>query len=510
MSNQGFDSINYLEEQKLRSSLSQAFATVTPGKLVRFALLGDLHDRREFLFGRDSTLMRDIRSQDTNEKKIKILTHRFWSNLSVENIHVNEVLSKIAHLTEQNNYLLHFQLSHILSLISSTKKGCSFLALPKIDEIMTRAIHNTEVNSMNCSIIPVRYHQKSMSNYVYMSMNLNNLALNMISRGITPGPKLAGRCLKTAANRMQFELIQMYLEIFNKNKHPIPSNVRKALTAFSRNLIRYQNPQNFEGMLESERAEIKRLSLQIITGWENDGIPSLSESRKTSFGVLTRSKSPDQDFSCISLFITFIYVLADLGLVRALKHEWRSLPDLSRSRYISCLFATAFLVAREPHIALSILEYHFELSACEQNSEASFLEGLKGVDMSHSNFRISHIFLALYTHYRLKTTLNIRNKLESIKLPGSPREILETLVEFIPPRPTIKPMTSSRQGSHYLIYKHTNNALHEEDLLIEWTRDVYGEVGLLVSTEGGKQPLHWRPASLSRRQLYGALNAQGT
>ncbi|EPQ67627.1 BgtAc-31157 [Blumeria graminis f. sp. tritici] len=456
-----------------------SFLFTSPAILLRFVLLG-YQDCLAPIFAKWK-----INNNDSSSAVMKKFTFSFTRSLLSTNPNVDKILSDI--LARDMSYALDVhQLRHVLSTLSITQKDSMALASAENDLKLYQIIKQVDINTQNlklykCGKIVFLKHQKK--NW-YMTSYCNDLALNMLSRKIKPGPMLCGKNLKTAANRFQLSVVQMYLDNINSSEKSLTPDVRRALSAFARNMhLCRKNNLNFP-ISEIERKECYKKSLKLLTGWEKDGMPVPGEVRKVSFATIPHELDVEREIWLRSYYPTYICVLADLGFAETLDNEWEILSNTSRTKYMASLFASAFLLVKKPRRALSLLE-DFNAWSESLNTNAKQLQAQE----NSSSPEIAHILLAMYTYFRMKTTLNLRKYLRQLEYNDTPIYLLYNLVQYIPPNHN---MTSSGENVSVEL---------KNDRLIEWTKDVYGEMGLLISNNGGKTPTYWRPGSLSKRQL---------
>jgi len=234
-----------------------------------------------------------------------------------------------------NNCRSLTSLRRLASMVSETSKGCRFLAQGDL-------IRN--------SLREVRKHSpRPPSTQDVLSM-VNNLRLNLESKGFEIGAHFTTCGLHYASKSSNLTALTMYLQISKEKEIPPDEFAAKA----AESLVKYKK------VLLRPESSRARLFLKLLTGWESDGVPSPGEKRQPSFGGMHRGLAADD-----ILLPSYIIGLALCNEKQALWHQWKILKDTdlasssnSATTHITRahMFAMGFLIAKDHNSALQILE----------------------------------------------------------------------------------------------------------------------------------------------------------
>lgn len=335
-------------------------------------------------------------------EKTRIHMEKFW-----ENLRLSDYISKPT------------QLGRLIDVLSSFKEGCKFLA-EHIGDLAPALIRSPS---------SAAYREKTL-------IQLNNLSLNMESRGLQLGEQLSNIGLYLAASYGSALGMKRYLaSIKNNNYHINPLSTR-AMVCLALH------------MLSPDATQIRKSQLcSILTGWSNDS-PSSNAKKQLSFSDIishsfdhkfttsystVHSNQDDQtpsdkegDESNINSFYEnaygiYLLVLAELKYSNTLMHEWKrfngsqslSIPSLDVTS--GHILAFTFLVADERSLALSVLD-HVATKISEERAEPS-------LDLKR----------LIYIHYCLRgvTFPNTRKKLVDITIPRNSEDALVYFTELI-------------------------------------------------------------------------------
>ena len=237
-------------------------------------------------------------------------------------------------------------LHRVISILSSSNEGCELLAQ-----------HEEDIVEGIRSCRKAQYPKKQPFPCTEVLKLLNNLTLNMRSKGIEIGSWLCNAGLYYACKVRSLPAIKLYLELLSGESYHANHFAKMALMHLVKSLIDETDNSSLHG--GSYRKEI----LDLITGWKSPDGPALDEDRGISFATITLQKPIEidhEDFTDL-----YFIALGELGLSTILSHEWSHLEDSHRSLYFPenkilhrrvQIIATAFLLAKDSTGALSVIE----------------------------------------------------------------------------------------------------------------------------------------------------------
>ena len=185
--------------------------------------------------------------------------------------------------------------------------------------------------------------------------------------------------------------------------------------------------------------------LRLLTGWESGGISQSGEDEKASFASLTRH----QVFRYTLFDALRIISLGSIGASEALWYEWENSAMRGKSR--AEIFAIAFLLAKHPKHALSVLKSHYNKNVhtdtegdpepasaadiVEESTEAIGQDGRHEPDQKELlTFTLESVSRkALHRYYRshgLVFTNRALRRIDEI-FSGGPEHILKVLDNFL-------------------------------------------------------------------------------
>lgn len=234
-----------------------------------------------------------------------------------------------------------------ISLLSSTREGCLFLA--EHGQFVLNSIRRCRKSQAD------KLYHEEVTPEMTLSL-LNNLRLNMNSKGVGMGAALCNAGLYYAVKALNLPAVRLYLQYMRQAQYTPSWRARGALASLFRAVE--GGPHRRIG-----DATQKVAALELITGWEGGTKPRGGEPRIICFAGLAFGNA--QKEFCFTIYPKYIMGLGELGLTDAIYAEWMA-PDESRMdklirgdehlRFRAQLFAVAFLLAKEPQRALQILE----------------------------------------------------------------------------------------------------------------------------------------------------------
>jgi hypothetical protein len=193
---------------------------------------------------------------------------------------------------------------------------------------------------------------------------LNDLCLSMKSKGIEIGPHLCNAALLYSVSHFQFQLTKRYLQVMAENRYAFNSDGRQAVAKLPVHVARPQALQNRNQ--RPLRLDPKAAVLNLLTGWESNGVPLSGEERKPSISHLL-SQDYNED-SSIDLYADYVVALGEMGESKVLLQESTSvqdaaLPPLFRGgqspRKRACMLAVGFVIANDLGNAEVVLKTAF-------------------------------------------------------------------------------------------------------------------------------------------------------
>jgi hypothetical protein len=449
--------------------------SITPPDLLSYALLGDPNIAPN---PRNSQLGRVLRKagiqpEDSDETKVRHMSSAFLTNGAERLGQAGFLEGREYAIKKKIETCSSFQnLQRIVSMLSSTREGCQFLA--------------ENGKSVVEGIRLCRKLQGKQGSLVEVSRSmvlrlLNNLQRNMESKGIEIGTDLCNAGIYYASKDTVLPAVKLYLEISSRNSYPTNNHTGRGVRNLQKSYQAYVADDKSKSPLSAKRrSEI----LTLITGWEDGDAPRLGEKRKLSFASLLCQEdraSHSLDMTQ-TLYPRYIGALGEMGLHNALWAEWNedkarlplTIQGDEHKGYRARLFALAFSVARDTKRALSVLE------SITPNPESDTLLGpLSG---SKDELRLTHhrwIVSAMNDHYwfqPLRPTAKLWSKVKEgfRNLPEDPIRVLEVLERFI--------VTGYQ--------KTVVGDVERRDL--DWA-EVDGREGLLVMPSRGDVPLYFKP-----------------
>lgn len=474
--------------------------TVTSPDLLHYALLGDPHasPSRENDTLRRIFKGRLIHPNDKAEIKVEQLTLDFTTDASQNLARAGFAQGQKDAVLEEIRVCESFtRLQRMISMISSSVNGCKFLADSGPD-IVDRIRLCRKAQGLEF-LRPSEISATAVLNL------LNNLHLNMKSKGVHFPPSLCNAGLYYASKAFDLPAVRMYLCEISEMSHTSNWHTGQALRRLQQHIMGKTTNKRpwFPWMGENSRtAEVVKL----ITGWASPSGPTLEEERQLSFvNLLSHERSryfKDTTGYREDLYRTYILGLGELGLADILWREW-STPDLTRisQRYVDDrflkarvqTFAVAFLLAKDIDRALSIFN---SVQWKRHSSNSQSLEPPSQPSASTSSQKDSRdelrkavpLMQCLIMHHYSFHGLMPSDKLLSMV-------VKESLVEKQTPRD--QPEKALKAIERLLLTGfHSTRA---KNLTLDWaTFD--GQEGLLVMPKLGSRPAYFKTVTQGESQ----------
>ncbi|KAG4429943.1 hypothetical protein IFR05_014583 [Cadophora sp. M221] len=403
---------------------------VTPVDLWAYALLGTFEytHHPDIRTLRRINLKRSIDPLDSADSAVHELLHGFFidPNTNLQRagfVKMNEmaILNQLQHVHKFSG------LSRIISMLSSTRNGCEFLS--RSGTHILDAIRNYRK----------RQNWEKVTASMVLEM-LNNLHINLESKGLQMGPQLCNGALYYASKICNVAAVKMYLQLARKHNYAPDWRTRKALKSIYRSLI-IGNPR-----FKEETQQID--ALELITGWGGGIAPRRGEPRMTCFAYLSY-RDTETDITH-AIYPAYIQGLGELGLHKAIFAEFMAqdpkrmspvLLGVEHLRFRAQMFAIAFLLAKDEKHAFQALESvpigHHDISSREDEnlmptwrSESSprSHHTLKPTPNSSNLWLLSIIYDHYHTHDYVPTSSTQAHLAKTIlQMPHDPQAALQIL-----------------------------------------------------------------------------------
>ena len=302
---------------------------------------------------------RRILSSDSTQAQLEQLLDGFFadeaSNLRAAGFGVES--DESINFQLRKRYTSFRSFSRAISMLSSTVDGCRFLAARGAVAGGIKSCYEHRPNFQNHEPRP------SVSAIIHL---LNNLRVNMNSKGVSIGPHLCSVGLLYSAMGFQLQSTSTYLQTMVDNSYSTNRLTHHAITALlSRN---WDSSRVFKTLPDELLADVnsRRTALNILSGCDSDGQFGPLNQRKPSFASLIRQDHND-DFS-INVYPAYIITLGKMSESEALLQECatikdRHLPVILRgtknSTRKACLHAVAFVLAKDLDNAAAVLKTAF-------------------------------------------------------------------------------------------------------------------------------------------------------
>lgn len=472
---------------------------VTPPDLLTFALLGDPSGRWDPKTQYLRSIYRYLKldPEDGVNIKARQLTAGFTYNATerlslagmAEHKKNEAYLSRQLRDSDDGGGYPH--VARMISMLSTTKEGCSFLATR--GNIIRKAINV-------CRKLQNQDNHQTIVTSKMVLLLLNNLRLSMESKGMYLPYEIASTALYYATKTWNLPAIRKYLEISPGD----PSRVSEPTKILSSLVSRLLD--------EPERAtgSMMQATLELLTGWDGSKDLVVPGHRDLSFVSLFGR------FERSSFSLAYLVGLAELGLKDTLQAEWeadsrnaiRNVFWEANMKLKAQSFAVAFLLAGDRDRALSILQsvaqhqtehkdtlydsLHYSPQPLEQEKfvpEEAVDEADEAGEVAHKAadgatenkpLRFQALFPFFKGHYfyhNVRPSGSLVKALEHAlgHLPNDSEQILDTFEMFL-----IRDYRASPTPK-YTLFKR-----------LRWFGE--GVEGLVVMPEEGNVPLYWKPA----------------
>lgn len=479
-----------LGKGKVRPTVPLRTLNTMPPDLLSYALLGDplatgASKRNPQL--RKLFRSRMVQPEDSAETKLQQLTLNFTMDeaerFSATGFGEASELAIVDHITEIKAFS---RLHRTISMLSRTIEGCQFLARNGFAILESiRSCRKEQGDRRGNLTLPT---EKITGNMVLRL--LNNLQLNMESKGVEIGPRLCNAGLYYAGKTFNLPAIRKYLQILWANSYTIDWRAVAALRALVRAMK--HTPKGLDQSKHNKKSDV----LQLVTGWEEEGNQQDGGKRNLSFASLLHQDTSTDFLMC--LYPRYLLALGELKSSWALWAEWMSaeadadkmrFPALLRGdehlRFRARMFAFALLVGGDKQRALEVLR------SVPTTHEDTFTEGYhvliktwqyRGVTYTGApNISSGEWLLALiHDHYIFNNVFPSAGLLEEMKrairyLPNDPLETLNQLDRFV--------LEGLQAKDRRLSY-------------VGWGRNIIGQEGLSIIPEGATEAEYWRPEKL--------------
>ncbi|KAG4420839.1 hypothetical protein IFR04_006021 [Cadophora malorum] len=238
------------------------------------------------------------------------------------------------------------RLRRMIPLLSSTTDGGRFL--------VKNGAYILDAIRVNRKMQNQTQYSESIPSSAVMEL-LNNLHINLESKGLPLGPDLCNGALYYASKTCNIAAVKKYLQLARRYQYAPDWRARKALRSLLLGLAKGE-----WGLRDGDR---RREAIELITGWRGGLTPRGGEARSICFAYLSY-KDTGKDI-IHAIYPAYILGLGELGLHRAVHAEAfagdpkRMNPILigdEHKRFRAQMFAIAFLLAEDEQHALQVLE----------------------------------------------------------------------------------------------------------------------------------------------------------
>lgn len=349
-------------------------------------------------------------------------------------------------------------LQQIISIISSTREGCS--ALLRNSSAIVESIRKSRKRQ--------NWKPETASPGKVLRL-LNNLRLKLDAVGMSFNSTLCSKSLYYAAKALSLPALRMYIGMAERAPnssawHSAYSTVQLACSLLDLDNVSELTPRQLEMQ--------KRSITKILTGHEDESAISLDETQDLSIRKLLGGPNRIDSRYC-----AYLCTLGQLGLKQALSQEWKLLttfvdaPDTAIASKNAMLpfhvFAIAFSLAGDSGKALEILK-----KAPDASPESSLGDNIPTPDMRNWHYvkKLSDLIVSHYKCLNLQGTQSLFENMKSDfrNLPHDPEAALIVLERYLIPE--------YRRGTQLRL-------LEVKDFMNR-------QVLLVVPVNGGGRPLH--------------------
>ncbi len=426
---------------------------VTPADLLSYALFGDVRTVPQLSKEKEEALKQPPNHQkinlravladriippfETEARVITQLTHDFF--LDPERRLEEAGFGLECARTEYKHFSSLAELTRIFSMLSGTHMGLKFFR----DHHMKRAFNNFSTSVSTIEIAQVR-------------RLFDNLFLSLLSMGILPSPDIcafgvyfASRLMELEPHKQRpFSATKQYLRMAANYAYKTSPETRLALDLWFKPLF----PQTInQRLIDSDDFETV---FRVITGFNRS-----SEEGRTE--ACFRSLNDRNSSFFGSVYTSYIPKLGFCGFSDLLWHEWEStdfeikptcrIPSIlcgpNRRRFRAQMFAIAFLRAKDPKRALSVLSSVPEDHQDSPNSSPfnpPFLWDKNWIPSHLDTSRDTRVWLIalIYSHFLDSDLLLVVDNLDNrsarefihntiLTLPNKPRACLDALKSLL-------------------------------------------------------------------------------
>ena len=485
--------------------------TITSPDLLQYALLGDRHvspthenDNLQRKF-KERMLHPNDKVDTKVEQLILDFTTDSTQNLAKAGFSQGQEAAVLEEIRACDSFT---NLQRMIPKISSSVEGCKFLAEYGHDVV-------ERIRLCRKAQQEVFQGAHAVSATAVLSL-LNNLHLNVKSKGLDFPPSLCNAGLYYASKIFNLPAVRMYLQELSEMSYSTNWHTDKALQKLQQHIVQTGKKTKacFPWLNNSSR-DVEFIKL--MTGWASPSGPTPGEERQLSFAdLLSHSRSTyfkDRTGYREDLYRTYVLGLGEMGLTEILWHEW-STPDLTRisERYIDDryyqarvqIFTVAFLLAKDIERALSVFN---SMQWTSSSSSKQFLEppiqpsaapsGETGTgDELRKEAPLMQRLILYHYHFH---NLYPSDKLLSIVE-------RESLVKKQNPRD--RPEETLKAIARLLLTGFRSSDWNRLKLTLDWV-SVDGEEGLLVMSESGNHPSYFKRATQSEsRKVIGDVEQQ--
>lgn len=434
----------------------------TPSDLLSYALLGEIKNDYSAQLGRAKIYEKHhVRPQDAVTRKVEELANDFVVDdlarlqkagftFTAENI--DSLRERISECRKLN------VLQEILGLFTTSRRGCQLIADMEVAIVESIRL---------CRLRQKTYAGSAPSSKVLEL--LNNLHLNMHSKGVEMGPVLLGRAIHYAGKAASLPAVRKYLSEASKLNAPAERHFNNSVMEVLNSYLELDQLELSETQIQSHWDD----TLSVVTGWKTGNSVQADEPRQISFGKYLEDNHLQNMRSL--MFRRYIHTLARLGLTDSLRALWEAHESLNKTQKQNHMrinsvhgYALAFCIAGDPAQALIILKTI--ASAPIHPGEGSMNSRKQLKDIIFADYKSRNLIASYQFWARVTSDLSI---------PRDPEQALVRLQRYLVP--------DYERGSH--LRKITTVTVEGQEAIgvypLEQGRPLYAKALPLVTDDAG-------------------------
>lgn len=383
----------------------------TPDDILTYALNGDSVRRQHPPTASLHDLIDKLRISPSSrlDQKIPELLHGFSAHPSVN--------LKAAGFEPKNKADICFQLEkrykswplfrRAISMLSSTTEGCRFLAAN--GAALTSGL-------LTISATESYFDEADTSNQKRSLLLLNNLYLNMESKGVEIGPQLCSAGLYFSMRSGELPSMMMYRHIMVKNGYSVSRRLLTLLHKFTQRIMLGSTTRTRPNDVTDINIKCRRTLLSFLSGFEGEEVPCPVEKRSPSFEALLEPYPKIQYL--LASYPAYIIALGVLGESDALLREFKGLEASS----VPQLPGSGEYLANKAHV----FAVAFAMTGDMENAAAALRDGIIHGNEELEKEIMQSAILTVYRLYSVRRSTAFADKVRAYTSRNS-----ETALDFI-------------------------------------------------------------------------------